>query len=73
LANPKLLMLNQPPNYSISILIDNAESPPKLWPCIPHIGEAVESENGAKYRIVDVVHGFARPTTQITLVLEKAT
>ena len=66
-------MLNQPPNYPISLLIDRAESPPKLWPCIPHIGEAVECENGAKYRIVDVVHGLGRPTAQITLVLEKST
>ena len=65
-------MLNQPPNYPISLYIDNTESAPKLWPCIPRIGESVETENGERYRIVDVVHGFRRANTQIMLVLEKA-
>jgi hypothetical protein len=64
-------MLNQPPNYPISLLIDNSETPAKLWPFIPRIGEAVEPTDGEKYRIVDIVHAFSRPNAQITLVLEK--
>ena len=64
-------MLNQPPNYPISLYLDNTETPAKLWPCIPRIGESVEAENGGRYRIVDVVHGFRHATAQIKLILEK--
>jgi hypothetical protein len=65
-------MLNQPPNYPISLFIDNAETPPKLWPVVPRIGETVEPKPGERFRIVDIVHGFSRPSAQIILILDKA-
>jgi hypothetical protein len=65
-------MLNQPPSYPIALRIDQKEMPARLWPCVPRIGESVEPAEGELYRVVDVVHGFSRPTQQITLVLEKA-
>ena len=64
-------MLNPPPNYPITLSIDKTENPPRLWPCIPRIGESVEPENGGKYRITEVIHAFGRPTAQIVVVLEK--
>jgi hypothetical protein len=64
-------MLNQPPNYPITLRIDNTDVPAKLWPCIPRIGESVEANEGSRYKIVDIVHTFTHPNAQITLVLEK--
>ncbi len=64
-------MLNQPPNYEISLLIDQTEIASRLWPCLPRIGESVEPESGEKYKIVDIVHAFRQTSPQITLVLQK--
>jgi len=63
-------MLNAPA-YALVLSVDKKESPVKLWPCIPRIGESVEAEDGGLYKIVDIVHGFRRPTAQIMLVVEK--
>ncbi len=63
-------MLNAP-SYPIVLSVDKKESPVKLWPCIPRIGESIETEDGGKYKVVEVVHGFRRPVVQIMLVVEK--
>ena len=58
----------------ISLQINNEEISATEWSCVPRVDECVESVDGRRYRVTEVVHMFRRgvdsPDAEIVLCVE---